>query len=310
VTRRAILIHSPHIALRRAEWEEDYRVFTLDDVADGVPAEVADSVEVIVSGGDPLDNALVDSLPRLALVACFSTGFAGIDLVHLRSRGISLTTAAGINAHDVADHAIALLLALWHGIPTADRLLRDGGWRNGLVPRRSLRGVTAGVVGLGRIGSAIADRLAAHEIKVSWWGPRDKPAAHYPRASSLLELAQRSEILVLATRSTPENARQINSDVLAAIGSTGVIINVSRGMLVDEAALTHALRTGSIGGAALDVFVEEPTDSERWAGLPNLVVTPHIAGYTAEAGVDMNWQLRENVRRHFAGEGLLSPADV
>ena len=308
MTTRTILIHSRHIALRRAEWEEDYGVFTLDDVADGVPADVADTVEVIVSGGDPLDNALVDALPRLKLVACFSTGYAGIDLSYLQSRGIALTTAAGINAHDVADHAIALLLALWHGVPEADRLVRKGGWRNGLLPRRSLRGVAAGVVGLGRIGCAIADRLAAHELDVAWWGPRDKPAARYPRASSLLALAQQSEILVLATRSTPENERQIDSGILGALGSAGVLINVSRGMLVDEPALIRALHAGAIRGAALDVFVDEPTDGSRWADLPNLVVTPHIAGFTAEAGADMNWQLRENVRRYFKGDPLLSPA--
>src|SRR5690606_13442530 len=128
-----------------------------------LPANVAGRVEVIVSG-DQLPNALVDALPSLKLVACFSTGYSGIDLAHLRARGVQLTTAAGVNAHDVADHALALLLALWHRIPELDKRTRDGGWRSMADARSSLRGRRAGVIGLGRIGSAIADRLSAHEI--------------------------------------------------------------------------------------------------------------------------------------------------
>lgn len=310
VAAPAILIHSRFLAARLAEWiPGDHPIYTPDDIARGISADLAQRIEVLVSGGEPLDNALVDKLPRLRLVACFSTGYAGIDLAHLRARGIALTSAGGVNAHDVADHAIALLLAWWHGIGRADRLVRAGGWRDGSPPRPSLRGKKAGVVGLGRIGSAIAARLAAHEIEIAYWGPRDKPGIPYIRAASLIDLAERSDMLIVASRAVPENSRQVDAEVLRALGPAGVLVNVSRGFLIDEPALIAALRERTIAGAALDVFEEEPTDPALWQGLENVVLTPHLAGYTVEAGDAMFGQLRENIRRHLAGEPLLSPVD-
>ncbi|WP_404714130.1 NAD(P)-dependent oxidoreductase [Sphingomonas sp. MMS24-J13] len=265
-----------------------------------------DAIEAVACG-ETLPDSLIDALPNLKLVACFSTGYAGIDLARLRARGIALTTGAGVNAHDVADHAIALFLALWHGIPAADALVRAGGWREGVVARRSLRGRRAGVVGLGRIGHAVATRLAAHEMEVAWWGPRDQADAGFPRAESLHALAEQSDALFVATRAVPENAGQIDAAILHALGRDGVLINVSRGFLVDEAALVSALTAGTIAGAALDVFEQEPTDPARWRDLPNIVLSPHLAGYTYEAGEDLFGQLRANIERHFRGAPLLTP---
>ena len=307
MTRPAILVHSAAIASKLGDCAfGDAPIYGPESILKGVSAELASSVEILISGGEPLDTRLVDALPRLKLVACFSTGYAGIDLAHLRSRGIALTSAAGINAHDVADHALALLLALWHGVPAADRLVRGGGWRQGVAPRRSLRGRRAGIVGLGRIGDAVARRLAAHEMAVRWWGPRDKPGAAFARAPSLAALAAESDVLVVTSRATQANAGQIDASILHALGSEGVLVNVSRGFLVDEDALIAALRTGALGGAALDVFVDEPTEARRWRDVPNVVLTPHLAGFTTEAGVDMIGQLEENVRRHLRGEPLFS----
>ena len=306
----AILIHSDFLAARLPAWNPGgCRIYTQEDLADGVPAGLAAEVEILVSGGEPLDNALVDALPRLGLVACFSTGYAGIDAQHLGARGVQLTTAGGVNAHDVADHAIALLLAWWHGVPAADRRVRDGGWRDGLSPRRSLRGRRAGVVGLGRIGLAVARRLAAHDLDVRWWGPRDKPGAGFERADSLIALAERSDILIVTSRAVPENAGQIDATVLRALGPEGVLVNVSRGFLVNEDSLLEALADGTLAGAALDVFAEEPTDPARWRDLANVVLSPHLGGYTREAGEDMFGQLGENIRRYLHGEPLLSPVE-
>jgi lactate dehydrogenase-like 2-hydroxyacid dehydrogenase len=261
----------------------------------------------VIASGDTVPNSLIDALPALRLVACFSTGYTGIDLAHLRARDVTLTTAGGVNAHDVADHALALLLSLWHGVPEADGRVRQGEWRSSLAPRRSLRHRHAGVVGLGRIGGEIAERLSALGMEVRWWGPHAKPGCAFERAGNLLELAGWSDVLVVASRAAPENRLQIDVPVLAALGPEGVLVNVSRGFLVDEEALVVALRSGALGGAALDVFEEEPLSPGRWSGVPRTVLTPHIAGFTREAGVDMRHQQRENVRRHFAGEPLLTP---
>lgn len=304
----AILIQSRFLMDRLGPLDVAARIFTPDDIATGVQTEVARSVEVLVSGGE-VSNALIDALPRLRLIACFSTGYAGIDIALLRARGIALTTAAGVNAHDVADHALALLLALWNGIPGADHLVREGHWRESLVPRRSLRGRSAGVVGLGRIGLAIARRLAAHDLAVSWYGPREKPGIDFIRAPSLLALAAQSDILIVSSLAVPENAGQIDATILGALGPQGVLVNVSRGFLVDEAALLVSLRSGGIAGAALDVFGQEPVDPALWKDIPNVVLTPHIAGYTREAGADLIGQVRENIRRYFRSEPLLSPVE-
>src|SRR3569833_556689 len=227
MTVPTVLVTSRFLLSRREDWDDGWRVLGPDAIEAGLPAESAAGVEVIVTDGDGLDPRLVETLPNLELVACFSTGYEGIDLGHLRSRGIALTTAGGVKAHDVADHAIALLLAWWHRIPSADRNIRDGSWRDRLTPRSSLRGKRVGIIGLGRIGLQIARRAEALELSVSWWGPRDKKGTGYARAESLMALAQASDILVVAIRATPANAGAITGEVLRALGPGGLLVNVS-----------------------------------------------------------------------------------
>jgi len=309
VATPTVLVASRFLLSRREDWDDGWRILGPDEIHAGLPADTAAGIEVLVSDGDVLDRNLVEALPSLELVACFSTGYPGIDLRHLRSRGIALTTAAGVNAHDVADHAIALLLAWWHRIPTADRNVRDGSWRGRLTPRSSLRGKRVGIVGLGRIGLQIARRAEALGLSVTWCGPREKPGTGYARADSLMALARSSDILVVAIRATPANAGTINGEVLEALGPGGLLVNVSRGSVVDEAALVRALTLGTIAGAALDVFAQEPANAQVWGRFENVVLSPHIAGYTQEAGVAMFGQLRENIRRHFAGQPLLTPVE-
>ena len=301
-----ILIISEFLIDRLKEWAPpDCRLYGPDTITSGMPTDLASSVEIVICGGE-LANVLVDALPRLGLVACFSTGYAGIDLKHLSERGIALTTAAGVNAHDVADHAVALLLGWRHGLIRADRHVREGKWRDGLVPRHSLRGRHAGIVGLGRIGQATARRLVALEMIVSWWGPRDKVGAEFARTASLEALAAQSDVLIVTSRGDPASAGQIDAGVLHALGPEGLLINVSRGFLVDEAALIAALQAGTVGGAALDVFLDEPTDPALWSSLDNVLLSPHIAGYTREAGARMLFQLKTNVERYLRGERLLT----
>lgn len=305
-----MLVHGRPLERLRSEWRDLYEIHTVSDFAGSAAllAGVGQQIEVIVSDGSAIPELLLREMPRLKLVACFSTGYAGIDTAILRARGIALTTAAGVNAHDVADHACALMLAMWSGVLQADSGMRLGYWRESLKPRPSLRGRRLGIVGLGRIGAAIAQRMAAHEMLIAWHGPNPKPDVPYPRAADIRSLAQMSDILVVASRALPENRRQIGENELAALGPEGMLVNVSRGMLVDEDALIRCLKDGRLGAAALDVFEEEPTPSARWRGVPNVLLTPHIAGYTREAGPDMMARLAENVRRHYAREPLLTPA--
>lgn len=305
-----LIVPAAFLLERQAEWNDGHVLFGPREIADGLPEHVMAKCEVIVTGSS-LPPGLVEALPKLKLVACFATGIEGVDHAMLGQRGVAVTTAAGINAHDVADHAMALMLARWHMLLPGDQMVRAGQWsgfRRNVAPRRSLRGRHAGIVGLGRIGEQIARRAAAHGMEVRWWGPRKKPDCTWRQCSDLSELAGWADVMFVAARSAPENAGLVGKEIIEALGPQGLLVNVSRGMLVDEQALIAALESGALGGAALDVFAEEPTDPARWAGLGDKVVlAPHTAGFTQEAGRDLFGQLRENVRRHFAGEPLLTP---
>jgi lactate dehydrogenase-like 2-hydroxyacid dehydrogenase len=215
-----------------------------------------------------------------------------------------------VNADDVADHALALMLAAWRGIVASDRHVRNGDWGKVRRPQgRSLTGRKLGVVGLGHIGAAVARRAEAFGMQVSWWGPNPKPAP-WPRAESHLALAAESDVLVVASRADASNAGLISREVIAALGPDGLLVNVARGSVVDEDALIEALRAGALGGAALDVFVEEPTPPERWAGLANAVLTPHDGGGTIETVPRMAALAVENIRLHLAGEPLTAEVPV
>ena len=170
---------------------------------------------------------------------------------------------------------------------------------------RGFGGRTLGVVGLGHIGSAVARRAETFRLDVRWWAPRPKPAP-WPRAESLLDLAKASDILVVACRAEPSNRGLISAEVIDAVGPAGMVVNVSRGSLIDEPALRAALSEGRLWRAALDVFAEEPTPPESWAGVPGAVLTPHTAGSSTEAVPLMVAQAVENIARFLDGRPLLS----
>ncbi len=255
-----------------------------------------------------LDPAFLESLPNLGLIAVVSAGYEGVDVAWCRARGIEVTAADGVNADDVADHAMGLLLAGSRDMHVHDRAIREGRWRleDRLAPQPSLTGRTLGIVGLGHIGRAIARRAEACRLDVCWWGPRAK-AAPWPMADSLLALAEASDILVLACPGGPETRGLVSAAVIEAVGPGGMIVNVARGSVVDEDALVAALKGGRLGRAALDVFETEPTPAARWAGVPNVLLTPHRAGGTSEGVPNMVAKALENLNRFLDGRPLLSP---
>ena len=263
---------------------------------------------IVHNGEHVLTPEFLGSLPSLGLIANVSVGYDGVDVPWCRSHGIEVTHAKGANADDVADHALGLLIAGWRNIVAGDQAVRDGRWRAGgqLARRPGLGGRKLGVVGLGAIGAAVALRAEACRMTVAWWGPNAKDAA-WPRAAGLLELARDSEILVVCSRADASNRGLISREVIEAVGPQGMIVNVARGALIDEEALIEALQAGRLGRAALDVFAEEPTPAERWTDVPNIVLTPHLAGGTADSVPRMVAQAIDNVRRYFAGEPVVTP---
>jgi len=306
-SKPALLIVQPHLGVLTPFLEPDFTVWRFWE---GPPVEAVSVIQALVVAGEfPIDKALAQSLPRLGLIACFTAGYDGVDLAWARARGLRVSHSPGVNHDDVADHAIGLMLGAWRRIADGDRAVRAGRWRaHEKAITASLAGKSLGVVGLGDIGAAVGRRAEAFGLAVSWWGPRDKPDAPWPKAASLEALARASDILVVACRASAETRGLISRRVIDALGPDGLLVNVSRGQVIDEAALIEALRAGRLGMAALDVFETEPTPAARWADVPNTVLTPHTAGATSGAIPKMVALTRENLRRFFAGEPLANPA--
>ncbi len=304
--RPAVLIMQPHLAPLTAFLESAYTVYRFWE---GPPVEAQNEIRALVVAGEfPLDKHLIESLPRLQLIACFTSGYDGIDVDWCRARGLPVSHAPGVNHEDVADHALGLILSARRQIASGDRALRAGDWTvTAKTITTSLNGQRLGIVGLGAIGEAVARRAEILRMPVRWWSPREKPAP-WPRAASLIDLAKGSDILVVACRADEDNRGLISAEVIEALGPQGLLVNIARGQLVDEAALIAALRDGRLGQAALDVFEDEPTDPARWADVPNTVLTPHTGGATTEAVQGMLMLLLQNLAAAFAGEPLKTPA--
>ena len=303
--RPAILIMQRHLAPLTAFLDGAYTVYRFWE---GPPVEAREDIRAMVVAGEfELDKHLVESLPRLELIACFTAGYDGIDVDWCRARGLPVTHAPGVNHEDVADHALGLIISARRRIAEGDRALRAGQWTpDSKTITPSLNHLRVGVVGLGAIGEAVARRCEALRMRVSWWGPREKAAA-WPRAGSLLELARDNDVLGVACRADETNRGLISREVMEALGPDGLLVNVARGQLVDEDALIEALTAGKLGHAALDVFETEPTDPARWADVPNTTLTPHTGGATNEAVQGMLGLLLENLSAHFEGRPLKTP---
>ena len=304
-TRPAVLIMQRHLEQLTPFLESAYEVYR---VWEAPPTEVEARIGAIVVAGEfELDKALIEQLPNLKLIACFTSGYDRIDVEWCRARGLPVTHAPGVNHEDVADHAIGLIVATRRQIVAGDRALRSGSWTpETRILTPSLKDQKVGIVGLGLIGQAIARRAEVMRMAVRWWGPRDKPA-DWPRAASLLELARDSDILVVACRADDDNIGLISNEIIEALGPSGLLVNVSRGQVLDEDAVITALKSGALGQAALDVFTQEPVDPAAWAEVPNTVLTPHTAGATTEAVQGMLMLLMQNLSAVFAGEPLKTP---
>lgn len=248
------------------------------------PARLAGVHVAVTTGMAGANTALFDSLPDLALLVSQGAGLDRIDTVEAERRGIAVAHTPDIFTQDVAEYAVALMLAALRRVVSADRFVRAGAWpTTRMRPATRVAGRRLGIVGLGRIGTAIAQRAAGLGMTVGWHGPRAKPDVPWPYFPSLIDLADWANVLILATPGGHATAAMVDAAVLDALGSTGWLVNVARGSVVDEPALLVALEGGRIAGAALDVFAVEPGLDPRFAALDNVVLSPHYASITAAA---------------------------
>jgi lactate dehydrogenase-like 2-hydroxyacid dehydrogenase len=255
------------------------------------------------------DRALIAALPKLEVISVFGVGIDNIDLAAARERGIPVTNTPGILGDEVADLAIGLMLASARQIVLGERYVRDGSWaaKGPIALGRSVGGKTMGVLGLGGIGRAIADRGTAFRMRVIYNGPRRKPDAPYEFVADVVELARQSDYLMVACKGGPETRHLVSAAVIDALGPNGTLINVARGSVVDEPAMIAALAAGRLGHAALDVFENEPVPAPELLKLPNLIVQPHHGTATVETRTAIGQLMIDNLSAHFAGRPLPTP---
>lgn len=270
-------------------------------------AEHADRIDAVLTRG-PLGFHAEEmaALPNLKIICVIGAGYEHVDLAAAKAHGLTVTNGAGVNASSVADHAMALLLALVRDIPRADASVRRGEWAK--ISRPTLRGKRLGILGLGAVGEAIAKRAAlGFEMSVSYHNRRPREDLPYTYCSSPLQLAQASDLLIVATPGGAQTRHVIDAAVLAALGPEGFIVNIARASVVDTAALIDALQAQRIAGAALDVFDEEPQVPDALKALANVVLTPHVAGLSPEASEGTVRMVGNNLSAFFSGQPVLTP---
>jgi lactate dehydrogenase-like 2-hydroxyacid dehydrogenase len=288
-----------------AHLSRDHR---LHDLA-ALPAVAARVRAVAASGDSKVPASLIEALPALEIISVMGVGYDGIDVAAAKARGVVVTHTPDVLNDDVADLALALMLAAARQIPAADRYVRAGDWEaKGAMPlARKMSGARVGIVGMGRIGQAIATRARAFGMPVAYTARSAKPALPYRFVPAVQALAAESDFLVLITPGGAGTRHLVDAAVLQALGPKGILVNVARGSVVDEAALVDALERGVIGGAALDVFEDEPRVPARLKALPQVVLVPHIGSATAATRQAMADLAFANIQAHLAGQPLPTP---
>jgi len=273
-------------------------------------AEVGPRVRAIATRGELGANAeLIAACPKLEIISVYGVGFDAVHLESCRKRGIHVTNTPDVLTKDVADLAIAMMLAQWRGVNGAERWVRDGSWAaKGLYPLKTrVWGKRVGVLGLGRIGFEVARRLAGFDMDIAYSDVEAKPhGKDWSFIADPVALAERSDVLFVTLAASAATRHIVGRNVIEALGPEGLLVNVSRASNIDEEALIAALKGSKLGAAALDVFEGEPKLDPRFLDLPNVLLQPHHASGTTETRKAMGQLMRDNLAAHFAGRALPS----
>lgn len=309
-----VLIYSRFPKAQMARIGERYDLL---DAAGRPPAEIFSAAQLapvramITAGGQRIPAAVLDTLPSLGAIICYGTGYDGIDFAETARRNIAVGNSPAANAAAVADLAMTLMLAATRRLLPADAYVRSGDWA-AAKPSPFMRqppGVTGrriGVYGMGAIGRKIAARCAAFEAEVAYHS-RSRHDVPYAYHASLAALAEWADILMVAVRAGAETRHAVDAGILRKLGPAGTVVNISRGSVIDQSALVAALESGAIAAAGLDVYEKEPHAPDALTRLPNVVLTPHIGGHTAESHRAMQDCVLANLDAFFAGQPLRHP---
>jgi D-3-phosphoglycerate dehydrogenase len=278
--------------------------------AAALPAEIADADGLVVRSATKVTPALLEKAPRLRVIGRAGVGVDNVDVEAATRRGILVMNTPGGNAVSVAEHTFALLLALARYVPQANASIQAGRWEKSSLSGTELRGKTLGLVGLGRVGTEVARRARALEMKVLAYDPYVTPAVAREVEVDLVpleDLLRQSDVVSLHSSLSAATEKMIDAAAIAKMKKGARLVNCARGELIDEAALAEALRSGHLAGAAVDTFAQEPPKNSPLIGLPNLIATPHIAGSTAEAQEEVGTAIAQQVRDYLA-DGLIRNA--
>jgi lactate dehydrogenase-like 2-hydroxyacid dehydrogenase len=282
-------------------WEAPDRNAFLDSVADRITGAAT-------AGIRGMDDATMARLPKLKVIAHFGVGVDSVDVDAAKRRGITVTNTPDVLTEDVADIALALLLAAIRRVPQGDRYVREGKWAKGpMALTQSVQGKTVGIIGLGRIGKAIARRCEAFNLKVAYQGRNKQSGVAYPYFADPLSLAREADILVVAAPGGDATRGLVSRAVMEALGPEGTIVNIARGSVIDEPAMIEALKSGKLGAAGLDVFDKEPNVPAELLALDNVVLQPHVGSATHPTRTAMGQLVIDNLAAHFAGKALVTP---
>lgn len=262
---------------------------------------------VLTIGVIGLTATEMDAMPALELVCCMGAGYEMVDIEAARARGIALANGQGTNDDCVADHAFGLVIAAVRGFRKLDRLCREGVWRLDIPQPPNVSGKRLGILGLGTIGQKIAKRASGFDMAVGYHNRHPKEGMPHRYFDSLKALAEWCDILVCAAPGGAATKHIVNAEVLDALGPQGFLVNIGRGSVVDTEALAAALRSGRIAGAGLDVYESEPKRPEPLIDIDNLIITPHLAGWSPEATAASFTRFLDNAEGHFAGRGVVTP---
>ncbi|HEY4665476.1 MAG TPA: 2-hydroxyacid dehydrogenase [Comamonas sp.] len=294
----------------RVQIAEHFDVLYAPDAQQGAQAiaQHGDRVELVLTiGAIGLTAGQMDAMPKLRMVGVLGAGYENVDVAYAKARGIAVSNGAGTNDNCVADHAFGLVIAAVRGLVQLDKLTRQGGWRNDIPLPPNVSGKRLGILGLGTIGQKIARRAEAFDMPVGYHNRKPKADVDYRYFDSLQGLAQWADVLVVATPGGVGTQHLVNASVLQALGPGGYVVNIARGSVVDTEALAQALRSGALAGAGLDVFETEPKVPAALLELNNVVLTPHVAGWSPEAVQATVDLFLDNALRHFSGQPLRTP---
>ncbi len=312
--KRTVLALQPLLNCEMETLEHKFNVIKLWESTkpDSVILDNSSDITAILStyNGSGVSKRLMEALPNLEIIAQFGVGYDNVDLVAAKDRGIVVTNTPDVLTDDTADVALFLMLNVARRAVEADMFVRVGRWHSGAMPlSTSISGKTVGIVGLGNIGKAIAQRAEAFNTKIIY-NSRSQKDVPYTYYKDLKEMAEASDFLILACAGGEETKNIINHEILDALGKNGYLINIARGSVVNEEDLLIALRNKSIAGAGLDVYSNEPNVPDEMIKMDNVVLSPHVGSATVETRSKMGQLVIDNFTAHFEGQPLLTPVKL